>query len=159
MNNEIPLKFRLIAAGLHTIGATSSLLIWFLGQISSMSIMSPSVLIIIMIIVLGIMTTWIGWRITKEIHPFIDRAGRSALNCVLSTFLAMLICLLFCSFIFSITCGIGIQDSLPILVAAGISFLILVLYLMNSVVTGMFALSGYDFKSFLIYPFIKIASI
>jgi uncharacterized Tic20 family protein len=159
MNREIPLKFRLIAAGLHAIGATSSSLVVF-GTIFSMMPFTYRIDSLILPILTGIavtspITTWIGWRITKQIHPFVDRSGRSALNCVLSTFAAMLICLLFCTFIFSITCGIGNQDPSAILVAPGISFLILVAYFMNSLVTGILALNGYDFKSFLIYPFIK----
>ncbi len=159
MNREIPLKFRLMAAGLHVISATSWSSVVF-GTIYSMMPFThgsnfPIPTILIGITVASPITTWFGWRITKKIHPFVDRSGRSAVNCVLSTFAAMLICLLFCTFIFSITCGIGNQDPSAILFAIGISFLIAVAYFINSLVTAIFALSGYDFKSFLIYPFIK----
>jgi uncharacterized protein len=52
-NSQVPLKFRMLGAIIHA-----------LGLVPGMSI--P--------------ITWVLWMTTKEVHPFVDRSGRCALN-------------------------------------------------------------------------------
>jgi uncharacterized protein len=76
MNTEIPLKFRALAAIMHALGG-----------------LAP---------VISIPITWILWITTKELHPFIDRCGRSALNFQASVILYMTVATL----LLFTTCGI-----------------------------------------------------
>jgi uncharacterized Tic20 family protein len=64
MNSQVPRKFRILAAVLHAIG-----------------ILSP----------LSLPITWILWLVVRDLDPFIDRCGRSALNFQASIILYLMI--------------------------------------------------------------------
>jgi uncharacterized Tic20 family protein len=128
MNDTIPLKFRLIAAGLHAIG------------------LIPTMAAII---------TPLLWIMTKEIHPFVDLSGRDAINCAVNTFIGTMISVLFCVFVFSVTCGVGNQDPTLILWSFVLFCGVSIAYFINSMIAGIFAFRGYRFQSRLIYPFIR----
>jgi uncharacterized Tic20 family protein len=129
MNDTIPLKFRLVAAGLHLINA----LIPFLSTF-----------------VIGML-----WLIIKDIHPFLDRSSRNALNCALNTLLGTIAFAAFCMFVFSITCGVGNQDPSAVIASLILLSFVMFSYSIYSVVVAIFALSGSHFESRLIYPFIR----
>jgi uncharacterized Tic20 family protein len=132
MNNHIPLKFRLIAAGFHVINVLFS------------SLSTPLV--------------WLLWMFTKQLDPFVDRAGRDALNCAISTFLGVLFCTLVCIFVFSITCGVGNQDPTPFIWSLIPLVAVSCIYFLNSTISAIFAVQGYGFKSPIVYPFIWLDS-
>jgi uncharacterized protein len=75
MNTEIPLKFRILAAIMHALGG---------------------------VMVISIPLTWILWITTKELHPFIDRCGKAALNFQSSVILYITVAIL----LLFTTCGI-----------------------------------------------------
>jgi uncharacterized Tic20 family protein len=136
MNNQIPLNYRLIAAGSHLI----------------------NVIFMLIFPTLSIPLVWLLWFCTKQKHPFIDQISQDALNCAISTFVAMTVCTLFCFFVFSVTCGVGNQDPtlflwslLPLAAVSGI-------YSINSMVAAIFAFQGSGFKSPIVYPFINSES-
>jgi uncharacterized protein len=76
MNTDIPLKFRALAAIMHILGG-----------------LAPFI---------SIPITWILWITTKELHPFIDRCGRAALNFQASVILYLTVAIL----LLFTTCGI-----------------------------------------------------
>ncbi len=76
MNTEIPLKFRIVAAIMHALGGFTP--------------------------IVSIPITWILWITTKDLHPFIDRCGRSALNFQASVILYITVAVL----VLGTTCGI-----------------------------------------------------
>jgi uncharacterized Tic20 family protein len=155
MNNEIPERLRLIASGTHIVGIIPVIFFSVLPPI----IVSPSGDILIVIIILAYISQPIavsfGWRASKHIHPFVDISGRDAVNCALNTLLGRIVSILFCTFIFSVTCGIGSEDPTLFLISLLILSFVEVAYFINSVITGIFALRGCRFNSILIYPFIK----
>jgi uncharacterized protein len=76
MDTEIPLKFRALAAIMHALGGFAP--------------------------IISIPITWILWITTKELHPFIDRCGRAALNFQSSVILYTTVAIL----VLGTTCGI-----------------------------------------------------
>jgi uncharacterized protein len=76
MNTEIPLKFRILVAIMHALGGFTP--------------------------IISLPITWILWITTKELHPFIDRCGRSALNFQASVILYLTVAIL----LLFTTCGI-----------------------------------------------------
>jgi uncharacterized protein len=76
MNTEIPFKFRALAAIMHAIGGFTP--------------------------IISLPITWILWITTKELHPFIDRCGRAALNFQSSVILYLMVAML----VLGTTCGI-----------------------------------------------------
>jgi uncharacterized protein len=76
MNTEIPLKFRALAAIMHALGGFTP--------------------------IVSLPITWILWITTKELHPFIDRCGRAALNFQASVILYLTVAIL----LLGTTCGI-----------------------------------------------------
>jgi uncharacterized Tic20 family protein len=101
---------------------------------------------------------WIQWLITKRIHPFVDRAGRSVINYTLNLLL-LTICLVF---VFLTTCGVistgYVRQSLSdnfVLVSLFTLNCIAIAYFLNAVVAGIFALRGLQFKNRLVYTFLR----
>ena len=76
MNTEIPFKFRALAAIMHAIGGFTP--------------------------IISLPITWILWITTKELHPFIDRCGRAALNFQASVILYTTVAIL----VLGTTCGV-----------------------------------------------------
>jgi uncharacterized protein len=76
MNTEILLKFRVLAAIMHALGGFAP--------------------------IISIPITWILWITTKELHPFIDRCGRAALNFQCSVILYITVAIV----LLGTTCGI-----------------------------------------------------
>ncbi len=76
MNTEIPFKFRALAAIMHAIGGFTP--------------------------IISLPITWILWITTKELHPFIDRCGRAALNFQASVILYLMVAML----VLGTVCGI-----------------------------------------------------
>jgi uncharacterized Tic20 family protein len=132
MNDQIPLKFRLLAASFHALNALFPVISIF------------SILII-----------WIVWLCTKATHPFIDLSGRNALNCAINDLLTTIVGIALCLLIFSLTCGVGNQDPSLLMASLMIVCLLVFAYSIYAVVAGIFALRGHNFTSRLIYPFIQ----
>jgi uncharacterized protein len=129
MNNDIPLKFRLLAAGFHVAAIMTSI---------------------------GLFLVPIVWISTRQLHPFVDRSGKDAINCMLNSLMGTMLFTLLCVFVFAITCGTGSQDpSLLFLTLIPLS-LVIIIYSINSIIAAIFAFGGYNFKSRLIYPFIPL---
>ena len=97
------------------------------------------------------------WKITKNIHPFVDRSGRDAVNCALNTLLGTIASILFCTFVFSVTWIVGSQDPTLLYISLFILSCVELAYFMNSVIAGIFAFRGYRLKSRLIYPFLDVS--
>lgn len=131
MNNQIPLKFRLLAASFHAFNA-----------------LFPVISIV------SILVIWIVWLLTREIHPFIDLSGRNALNCAINCLLGITAGLAFCLLVFSLTCGVGNQDPSLLIASLILVCLFVLAYVIYAVVARIFALRGHNFTSRLIYPFI-----
>jgi uncharacterized Tic20 family protein len=167
VNDRLPLKFRLLAAILYIIAGI---------PIGILAIYSLSILIsnntsynfknaLIIDFLFGLPSiivlpfiAWIQWLITKRIHPFVDRAGRSIINYTLNM-LMLALCLLF---IFISTCGIftngnsgGSMGDNFILVSLFTLNGLAIAHALNSVVAGIFALQGLQFKNRLVYPFLR----
>jgi uncharacterized Tic20 family protein len=129
MNNPIPLKVRLLAASFHVLNALFSHL---------------SILII-----------WILWMCTRNIHPFVNLAGKNALNCAINSLIWFMVGLTLCFLLFSLTCGMGSEDPVPVMLGLAFTYFFTVTYSIYALVTGIYALTGSNFKSRLIYPFIQ----
>jgi uncharacterized Tic20 family protein len=162
MENTISLKLRCLAFFLHLIGGSIAAcmiagvaLLGFAslpiigGLLSSSTFLIPLSIFISPPLILSL------WVQTRDMHPFINQAGRDAINCLLSTIVGMLIGLVFTIFVFSMTCGIGNQDPTPFLLSFIPLALVAIAYFFNSIVAAIFAIQGYRLNSRLIYPFIK----
>jgi uncharacterized Tic20 family protein len=132
MNNPIPLKIRLLAAGFHTLNAL----------FPALSIFS-------------ILVIWVAWLCTRNIHPFVDLAGRNALNCAINNLLWTTVGVTVCLLVFSLTCGLGNQDPSLFMISLMLVSLLVLAYVIYALVAGVFALKGYNLKSRLIYPFVQ----
>jgi uncharacterized Tic20 family protein len=155
MRNGIPLNLRLLAVALHLIGGSivTSMVIGvtmiFFSSISSSSLLIPLTIFLSPPLIL------ILWVQTRDIHPFVNQAGRDAINCSLNTLLGMLLSVIFTIFVFSITCGVGNQDPTPFLLSFIPLALVAIAYFFNSIVAAIFAIQGHRLNSRLIYPFVK----
>jgi uncharacterized Tic20 family protein len=137
MNNSIPLKIRLLATSFHALNALFPVFSIF-----------------------AILIIWILWLFTRNIHPFINLAGRNALNCAINNLLWMTVGMTLFIMAFSLTCGVGNQNPSPLMTTLlMISFtlvsLIVFAYVIYALVAGIYAFRGVNFKSRLIYPFIQ----
>jgi uncharacterized Tic20 family protein len=148
MRNGIPLNLRLLAVTLHLIGGSivTSMIIGvtmiFFDSITSISFLSPPLILIL-------------WVQTRDIHPFVNQAGRDAINCSLNTLLGMLLSVIFTIFVFSVTCGVGNPDPSPFFLSLIPLALVAIAYFFNSIVAAIFAIQGHRLNSRLIYPFVK----
>ncbi len=155
MRDEIPLKLRLLAVALHLIGGSivTAMIIGvtmiFFGSTSSSSLLIPLTIFLSPPLIL------ILWVQTRDIHPFVNQAGRDAINCLLNTLLGMLLSVIFTIFVFSITCGVGNPDPTLFLLSFIPLALVAIAYFCNSIVAAIFAIQGYRLNSRLVYPFIK----
>jgi uncharacterized Tic20 family protein len=142
MNNKIPLKFLLLAASFHALNA----LIPFLSMF----------------------VIWSLLLLTRKLHPFIDQCGKNALNFSLNTLL-ILIVLSFLhgllAFLMIAVVGAGLlffppaatfgnQISLALDNPILFNFVAFP-YFTYAMMLGAFALTGRNYKSRLIYSFIK----
>ncbi len=166
MNTQIPLRFRIIAAGLQAI--LPGLIGSFLGFLALLLISIRShvntslefvdlynrILGLMLILILPVII-WICWLIVRRIHPVIDLAGQDAINCALNN----LIVILTLASIFGTTCGVfnfnqplanSILNSSLVIVD-----LVAIAYSINSVISGIFTLRGKHFNNRLIYSFIR----
>jgi uncharacterized Tic20 family protein len=167
MNDRLPLKFRLLAAVLYSIAgipigifAIYSLSLLIFNQTNSgfENVLIIDFLFGLPLIVLLPFIAWIQWLLTKRIHPFVDRAGRIIINYTLNMLL-LTICLLF---VFISTCGLvangnfgqSVGDNF-ILVSLVTLNCIAIAYALNSVIAGIFALQGLQFKNRVVYPFLR----
>lgn len=165
LSQRIPLKFRAIAALLHALfaiimGLSVSFYLWmiFIGSndMSSRSSLMMTIVFYLMfvslplIVVLPVMS-WTIWLITKDLDPFVDLAGRDAINYALNNLILIL----------GLTVMIvAISNFLSKLkyfheVSSTILLLGVATFVMSSAVAGIFALRGYRFKNSLIHPFIR----
>lgn len=170
MNPQTPLKFRLIAAGLHAIfpGSIGAFLGWIVvGWIAAQSIadsspINPHVELIglfnlifgLMLILILPVIVWICWLIARRIHGVINVAGQDAINCTLNN----LVVILALAFVFGTTCGVfNSNQSLAgdILNSSLVIFdLVAIGYAINSAIASVFTLKGRQLNNRLIYPFI-----
>jgi hypothetical protein len=157
MNDLIPLKFRLLAAGLYLIGSIPIVLILLFVLILTMggSILTTIFNLLVGVYIILVIVSAISWITTSEVHPFISKSRKIAINYALNNLVAIFLCAIFCVFVFMTTCGIGNQDPTPLLLSLLLFAGVMMMYLINSIVTAIFALRGYCFKSRLIYAFIR----
>jgi uncharacterized Tic20 family protein len=167
VNDRLPPKIRALAAVLHAIigipiGVFAvyglSLLIFNKTNYSLESLLIIDFLFGLPSIFILPVIAWIQWLITKRIHLFIDCAGRSVLNYTLNMSLLML-CLVFA---FITTCGVVMNGNFGRAVADNFVLVslitlncIAIAYFLNSVVSGIFAWKGLQFKNRLVYPFLR----
>jgi uncharacterized Tic20 family protein len=167
VNDRLPSKIRTLAAVLHAIIGIPigifaiyglSLLIFNKTNYSLEGLLIIDFLFGLPSIFILPVVAWIQWLVTKKIHPFIDRAGRSIINYALNM-LMLTLCLLF---IFISTCGVftngnsgGSMGDNFILVSLVTLNCLAIAHTLNSVVAGIFALQGLQFKNRLVYPFLR----
>jgi uncharacterized Tic20 family protein len=158
MSNEIPLKLRLIAFALHLIGGSIAAGVTLFG-FSLLPIIGDLLSFSFFLIPLSIFISppliLVLWVQTRDMHPFVNQAGRDAINCLLSTIVGILTSIVFTIFILSMTCGIGNPDPNAFLLSLIPFALVSITYFCNSIVAAISALQGYRLNSRLIYPFIK----
>ena len=165
LSQQIPLKFRKISALLHAIfalpmGLNIGFYLWlvFIGSrdLSSYTIALVTILFYLLcvslplVVVLPIMS-WAMWRVTREIDPVVDRAGRDVLNYAISNLISIL-CLTVTIVVIS---GFLFKMKYFLEVSLATLLLSVAAFAMTSTVAGVFALRGYRFKNRLIHPFIK----
>jgi uncharacterized Tic20 family protein len=174
MNERIPLKIRLIAAGIHaanTIINIFSGLLFLLnissliktlplpdGEITNIATSKQEVLQAPAPLLIAVITVFMIWRITKKIHPVVNRSGRYAINHTLNCLVMPFVVFGLITFIWYTTCGITPTDQLNsvIFIPGSIVYgLVSIAYFLNSIIAGIFTLKGYDFNSGLIVPFIR----
>jgi hypothetical protein len=168
MNDRMPLKIRLIAAGIHGLFIIYIIILLFLiimttakngsSNIPFYQIIFPiifcSPLILIVLVI-----TWIFWLITSRIHPFIDIAGRDAMNCLLNCAIAVICCFLFMIWMIHITCGTvpykpnQLSETLWTISTVSLVF-IPIPYFLSSMISIIFTFMGYRWKNRLIYRFV-----
>jgi uncharacterized Tic20 family protein len=98
------------------------------------------------VMVISIPLTWILWITTKEIHPFIDRCGKAALNFQSSVILYIIVAVL----LLFTTCGIlsnfgQIGQSIVSMISNPILSLIPIFYIvvfLIPIAAAMFAIFG-----------------
>jgi uncharacterized Tic20 family protein len=169
LHQPIPLKFRLLAAGLH--GIIVTVLGFFLG-FSAWVIISTgktnSILEAVLIynFLIGLPSifvlptiAWIAWLMTKRVNIFVDLAGRDILNCTLNILILAILFL----FLAGMTCSVLVstqflqqpaEDNFIAINLISMNFMAIA-YCLNSVISAVFALRGSRFQSRLIYPFIR----
>jgi uncharacterized Tic20 family protein len=166
MNDLIPLKIRLLAAGIYAIFAVpmgSFLLFVTFVLISEINPTNHNLFGLIaldffvglpMTIVLPVVIL-IVWNITKKVHPFVDLAGKDVLNCSLNSLTTTILF----SFVTCTTCGVVsmINPDAGSIFVVGLILIngMALAYTINSVVAGIYALRGYRFKNRLIHSFIR----
>jgi uncharacterized Tic20 family protein len=174
MNERIPLKIRLIAAGIHAVNTIVNMFsgLLFLSNINELtkipampglgttgiaSTAKQEIWKAPVPLFIAVITIFIIWRITKEIHPFVNRSGRYATNHTLNCLVMPFFVFAFVALIWYTTCGITPTDQFNFLILVPASFvygLVSIAYFLNSIVAGIFTLRGYDFNSGLIIPFV-----
>jgi uncharacterized Tic20 family protein len=162
MNERISLKFRSIAAALHSVGtivAGAIALMLFLIVMKQPMVRDTAG--IILSILCSPTVSWLMWLMTKSMDPFVDRVGKDAMNCTLTIWIITLCGLGFYIFVFLMTCGSYLSGgnngsfTRTIEFIAAVFGVITIIYSLNSAVAAIFALRGHGFKSFLTYPFIR----
>jgi uncharacterized Tic20 family protein len=166
MNDLIPFKIRLLAAGIHAIFAVPmGIFLLFIvtvlisenssGNYSMFGLIAVDFLIGLPMTIILPIVILIVWQITRKIHPFVDLSGKDVLNYSLNS----LIVTIFFTFVTSTTCGIVsiVNSSTSIVFIASLIIInaVPIVYTINSVVAGIYALRGYRFKNRLIHSFIQ----
>jgi uncharacterized Tic20 family protein len=166
MNDLIPFKIRLLAAGLHAIFAVpmgSFLLFVIFVLISENSPNNHNIFgLIAMDFFVGLPMTmvlpivvFVVWKITRKIHTFVDLAGTDVLNYSLNS----LIVTLCFSFVTCTTCGVVsmINPDAGSIFIVGLILInaVALAYTIYSVVSGIYALRGNRFRNRLIHSFIQ----
>jgi hypothetical protein len=160
MNVIIPLKFRLMAAGIHIFGAIlispifGFNIIYTIGMRTSfwfpLEIIVATYFISLSAIVIFSIVNWILWQLTKRIHRFVARSAMNATNHALN----MLVVVLCCAYVQLTTC-MGHNTSDFSLKSSILVHCVALAYAIDSLVIGKFILTGYEVQNCLIYPFIK----
>jgi uncharacterized Tic20 family protein len=170
MNNQISLRFRLLAAGLQLIlpGSIGSFFGFLAVQLIVIrSYVNPSFDLLflynlifgLLLILIAPVIIWICWLILRRIHPIINLAGQDAINCALNN----MVVILTLAFIFGTTCGaINMAQSLDpntsnIILDSSIMLfdLVAIFYAVSSAIASIFTLNGNRFNHRFIYPFIR----
>ncbi len=161
---EIPCKFRAIAAVLHAsfaipMGLSVAFYLWILLSGSQLSGKDSQVLTILLYFIfvslpmtlIWPLISWIIWKISSFIHPFVDLAGRDALNYALGN-LILTICLTI-----ALTVASTSLYMVPYFyeVSFGILNFVVAAFVMNSIVAGSLAFRGDRYRSLLIYSFVR----
>jgi uncharacterized Tic20 family protein len=110
MNDQMPLKSRLLAAAMHLAGTISSsialllLILFFVGNLSISNIPFGYLFLAIgwiISFIIGLLITGMSLLLIKNSHPFVNQCGRAALNFRASVILYLVIVL----GLLLITCG------------------------------------------------------
>jgi uncharacterized Tic20 family protein len=159
MNDIIPLEFRILAVLFYAIGSIPMVLVLEHVITSHLNLYDfgigdyinnhfyRSIIVVSIITLLAIL---ILWGTTKQIHPFIDRSGRDAIDYTLSSIIPPLSCWVFWTWI-------GSNLNLDLCFAGFLVFFttfIAIAYFLVFAIAIVFSLQGYRFTSFLSYPFI-----
>ncbi len=160
MRDAIPLKFRLMAAGIHLFGAIFIFPIFGFNIIYTfemrrsnwyaIEIIVPTYLIGLLAILTLSIVNWILWQLTKRVHRFVARSAGNATNHTLN----MLFVVLFCIYL-QLTTGMSGNSFNFSLKSSILVHCVALAYAIDSLATGIFILRGYDFQNRLIHPFIK----
>jgi uncharacterized Tic20 family protein len=164
---QIPLKFRTIAAFLHALfaipmGMTVTFYLWMLlvGDSQMSDVDGPVAIGPYFFIFLTLPMTliwpiinWIAWASLRNIHPFVDLAGRNALNYALANLILTL------GLTVMVFIAIGFLDLYKVPYFNDVSFGILnfvgAAFVIHSLVASIFAFRNKRYQSRLIYPFVR----
>jgi uncharacterized Tic20 family protein len=164
MNDLVPFKFRMIATILHSIfaipmGLNVVFYLWLVfiegrsmsnGKNLVMTVVFYFFFISLPTILLWPIISWGTWQITRAIDPFVDLAGRDVFNYTLSN-LATTLCL---TVVLVVISGILYKVKYFHEVSLTILVLVVAVFVMTSIVAGIFSFRGYRFSNILIHPFL-----
>jgi uncharacterized Tic20 family protein len=162
---QIPLKFRTIAAFLHALfaipmGLTVTFYLWMLlvGDSQMSDLDGPLTIGFYFIFFTLPMTliwpiiNWIAWASLRNIHPFVELAGRDVLNYALGNLILTL------GLTVMVVIASGFLDKVPYFsrdVSFGILNFVGAAFVINSLVASIFAFRNKRYQSLLIYPFVR----
>jgi uncharacterized Tic20 family protein len=160
MNDIIPLEFRILAVLFYAIGSIPMVLVLEHVITSHLNLYDFGIgdyinnhfyRSIIVVSIITLLTILILWGTTKQIHPFIDRSGRDAIDYTLSSIIATLSCWLVLNWITNNLKGLDLGFLAFVML---FDICIATAYFLIFTIAIVFSLQGYRFTSFLIYPFI-----
>ncbi len=163
MNDLVPLQFRILAVLFYIVGSIPMALLLEHVISSYLNIydfgiggyINDNLLQVVAGVSISTLTAIIIlWLATKQIHPFVDGAGRGAFSCTLSSIIATLIFGFAPSIIPRTADNFNFFLS-SIIVCWACATCLAIAYFISFTIAIVFALQGYQFTNFLIYPFLR----
>jgi uncharacterized Tic20 family protein len=161
MRNKIPLKLRCLGLFIHLIGgipaiSTSMSLGWLLiPEAREQLDLSFTVLFYLpLFISIALVIILIIRVAVNKTHPFINEVSKDAIKYSLNSIIWMTTALIFCLFVFFMTCAgtnVNMDTSFLIVLSIALIFCIAISYSLNSIIAMIFTARGYRFQSPLVF--------